>query len=318
MTSITRAPVPTRTGMVYANDTNGDLLSITVAPPAADAPDTSATALWIQHPGGQVLGLSQSGDRTYVTSSLRALLAFDDAGRMRWDARLPDAAVGAPAVVGDVVAVALVDGTLRGFDSVSGAPRWVVPLSDVVLEPPAAADGFFLAADSAGYVVAVGPDGDVRWAGSLDRVDQPITVLGDGSALFAQATGFLTRLDSAGGEMWTVPLLEGSVLTGGVLRDGVIVLPTDGGLLGVDADTGEVMWSQDGLTSGTLSTDGTLVADRDRVLSVAIDGSTELVADVSETSGNAPAKLFLVPFGGEWIAVSQEGAVTFLGVPREQ
>ena len=317
LAKITRAPVPVASGFVVSNDSSQDLVSVTMGPPDPDVPDTSATATWIQHPGGQTLGIAQGNGLTFVTTSLRALLAFDNAGRMRWSASIPDAAVGAPVVLGDVVAVALVDGTLRGFDAASGSPRWTVPLSDVVLEPPVVADGVILAADSAGYVVAVNPGGEVRWEGSLDRVDQPITVLGDGTALFAQATGFLTRLDSTGEEMWTVPLLDGSVLPGGVLRDGVIILPTDGGLLGIDAISGDVTWTQDSIISATLSEDGMLVADRDRVLRVEPDGSIQVVANIAEASGDRPVKLFLVPMGDEWVAVSQGGTVAFLGVKRE-
>jgi len=317
LVQITRPPVTAESGLVVVNDATHDLLSLTVTPPLADTPDTNSTALWIQHPGGQVLGMAGGEDRTFVTSSLRALLAFDNAGRMRWSARLPDVAVGSPAVIGDVVAVALVDGTLRGFQASGGQELWSVRLSDVVLQPPVSGRDEFVVADSGGYVVAVGADGQEKWGGSLSRVDQPLTALGDGSYLFAQATGFLTRLDASGEETWTVPLLEGMVLAGGVLRDGVIVLPTDEGLLGLDVTTGEVLWANDDLSAASLAPDGTLVADRGRVLSLALDGSTDVVAQITEASGATPTKVYLAPMGTEWVALTQEGSMTFLGVARD-
>ena len=310
--AISRPPLTGDAGLVVVNDIQGDLVAFTAGAPPEDGSPPRSQVTWMQHAGGQVLGVAGDDDQVFVTSSQRALLSFDEAGRLQWSTLLPDAAVGSPAVLGGVVAVAVIDGTLRGFDAATGVPAWTVRLSDVVTESPVATSQGFIAADSAGYIVSVGADGAVRWAGSLSSVDGPLSALPDGSVLVPQSVGTLTLLSAEGAERWSMTPEDGSQVSPAVQWGEVLAVPTDAGILGLALDSGELRWVIGTQTNAYLQPGG-LVAGAGQVLKVAADGSTEVIADVREVDGSEPQALYLAQLGEEWVAVTWYGAMTFLG-----
>lgn len=309
---ISRPPLAMPGGLVVVNDVQGDLLSFTSGEPPSDGSEPISRVTWLQHPGGQVLGVSNAEDRIYVNSSDRALIAFDAAGRMRWTTTLPDAAVGSPVVLGDVVAVAAVDGTLRGFASSDGTSKWTVRLSDVITESPVVTSSAIIAGDSAGYMVSVGADGQTRWAANLSTIDAPLSPLQDGSVLVPQATGSLVLLDANGVEQWSVTPPDGKVVSPAVIWGDVLAVPTDSGVMGLSLSTGQSRWLLPDLTKAYLAPNG-LLADRTTVARVAPDGGAQTLATIAETSGRDPQSLYVARLGDEWAAVTQEGLLTFLG-----
>lgn len=314
VTAITRQPLSTASGLVVVNSTLGDLALVTVGEPSEAGLADSSTLRWMQHPGGTVVGTALDDDADiYVTTSLQVLRAFDDAGRMRWSVDLPDIASGAPVTVGDVVVVALVDGTMRGFDRATGAARWVVRLSDVIAVSPVRAGDVVVAADTSGYVVAVDERGRERWSASVDPVDSPLSGFDDGSVLLAQTSGALALYDASGDERWSVAPPDSDVLSPAAKWAGVVAVPTSGGLLGLSAETGEVLWSLPELVRARVTPIGLATAPG-KVYRVGEDGTASVIAEITEVDGSEPTSLYLAQLGAEWVAVTQQGAMTFLGV----
>jgi outer membrane protein assembly factor BamB len=214
--------------------------------------------------------------------------------------------------VGAVITVALVDGTLRGFDAATGEPLWSVRLSDVITVSPVRVGDLVVAADTSGYVVAVEDAGALRWARSVDSVES-LSALSDGTLLIGQSSGLLTLLGADGDERWTVSVPDARVVDPGVLWGDVIALPTDGGLRGLSVDDGSVLWTLEDLRDARVTEVG-LVVDGDHVRRVDSAGRSTLVTTLVEPDGSGPTEAFLVRLGTEWVAVSRLGTITFLGV----
>lgn len=316
VTAIQRPPVSVPGALVVLNSPSGDLVEFTAGEaPEAPMPDESRV-LWMQHPGGTALEVVAAGDRLLVTTSLRQLQSYDLAGRLRWSVDLPDIASGEPVALGSTVAVALVDGTVRGFASETGDATWTARLSDVIIASPVVAGDRIIAADAAGYVIAVDETGREAWSASLESVEDPLSPLDDGSVLIPQTTGDITLLDAAGDQVWSIAPPDSGVSGRGVRWDDVIVLPTGGGLRGLASDDGEVLWTRADLLDAQV-TPGGLATAGGAVVRVSAGGDVTEIRQVQEPNGSSPARLFLATLGGEWVTVSPSGAMTFLGVADE-
>jgi outer membrane protein assembly factor BamB len=310
--NLRRAPIASPGGLVAVNDNIGDVFEFGAREALVGEPAATTTLTWLQHPGGVVLGVAADAERIAVTTSRRTLVLFDHAGRLRWSERTPDVAAGSPAMLGDVVTVALADGSIRGFDIDSGEPRWSHRLSDVVTESPVVINGVFVAADSAGYILAVTGEGEVLWAGSTNAVSGPLSALPGDGVLIPQTRGVVTLLDVAGDETWSAFQIEGNVNALAERWGDIIAIPTSGGLWGLDVASGEVRWHLPEFTRSSLGPDG-LLADGDRVVRIAQDGAISPVAEVREADGSEPLGIHLARMGGQWVAVTAAGAVTYVG-----
>jgi outer membrane protein assembly factor BamB len=316
VTVITKPPLAVPGGLVITNDAVKDIAGVTVGPVPDDGGPDGSSLTWVQHPGGTVMGMATGSERIFVTTSERSLQSFDEAGRLRWDRRLSDVAAGAPLPTESLVVAGLVDGSLRAFDAASGAPAWTVRLSDVISVSPVLAGDLVVAADAAGYVIAVDGAGAARWSHSGESVES-LSALSDGSILVGQSTGNLTLLDAKGNERWTVFLPDGWVSSPGVLWGDVIVLPTSGGLRGISATDGAVLWNRDDLRRAMVNDVG-LVAVVDRVVQVDATGRVTPIVELVAPDVFVPDRAFLAQLGREWVAVSQTGTITFLGVPADE
>lgn len=315
---IRRPPLSVPGALLLANDQMRDLMRVSVIDSSVGTATGFSTVTWLQHPGGSVLGMSVEDDRIFVTTSLRTLAGYDNAGRLRWSTRLPDVAAGSPVALNTTVVVALVDGTLRGYSADTGAPRWVQRLSDVVTESPVRVEDSVVAADSAGYVLAVAESGEVRWAGGLDPVTGPLSSLTDGTVLIPQSRGVITRLDAEGEELWSGFGIDGRVNAVSALWGDVLAVPTSEGLLGLDAESGEFLWDLPDVTAAHLGPPG-LLASRDRILRVTSTGDVAvLVDDVSELDGSEPLALFISRLGDQWVSITGGGRITFLEVGTDE
>lgn len=196
---------------------------------------------WVHHPGGEVLGMTADDSLLFVTTARRLLAAFDAGGRIHWLTRLPDAAVGSPARVGDLVVVALLDGKTQAYDRVSGEQRWSVSSNDTIAVPPVASGAQVISADVSGRIRAVRIDGSTAWSASVPGVHAPMTALPGGGVLIQDSEGTLHAFDSTGGVRWTAELDRSVVGEGSVLGP-VAVLPTEAAVVGVRLDDGSAAW----------------------------------------------------------------------------
>lgn len=173
-----------------------------------------------------------------------------------------------PAVEGGTVYVANLDDQVFAIDALNGTVRWRhartldasrgASLELMGAPTPSVRDGMVYAGFSDGFVAALGVgDGEPAWTASVGQGTYPDIIappVSTGSAVIVGGfTGPLVALD---GETrtpaWRIDagsssplLLEGETLWQG---------GTDGVLRKVNARTGEVLWSWDSLTGGTLTT----------------------------------------------------------------
>ncbi len=312
-----RAPLVVPGGIVVINDFLGDLIYVTATEPPSGEPVSTSFVQWMQHPGGAILGAAADDDRIVITTSQRKVIAFDHAGRMLWTHDVADVAAGSPILADDAVIVALVDGSVRALDAASGEPVWGHRLSDVVTEAPVATGDMVWVGDTAGYILGVGTDGVVRWAGGLDSVSAPLSPVDDSRVLVPQSSGIMTLLDSEGFEVWSASEPDGTVNAVAAQWGDVLAVPTTAGLLGLDAQTGERLWLLPEFTAAHVGPDG-WVADRGQVARVGPDGSVLRVQALADPDGSTPLAAYVVRMGDQLVAVTSAGLVVYLAQAADE
>lgn len=229
----------------------GDLAGRTTCPgcglaiPGAAAPVRSATgsrpARW------QVVAAALA--LVGATAAVVLALGRDGPPRLheRWRVELPAAAVGAPVVSGDVVVVAVADGTLVGID-VDGAPRWRFLTEQQVTAPVAADEGLAVlattGAEGAGLVFGVDlRTGQERWRVVTESPVTAAPVLGEHDVYLAR-DDVSAHHRATGEQRWRRPVEGGA--RGVSFGDGRVVVVGGDGLVALDDETGEVRWSSGG------------------------------------------------------------------------
>lgn len=312
--------VPAGDGLVLVNSSTEDIVAIPTSVPRPD-PESAAEpgpvtlpVTWIQHPGGDILGVTSDGQDLYLTTSRRSIQSFDRAGGVRWIASTPDVAAGAPAIVGDVVVVTTLDGAARAFDRETGAERWSRSMSDAVVTGPVTDGSVAVVADVGGRVSAFDASGDEVWRTSTAAVTAPLSMLPDGSVLVADDSGTVHLVATDGSTAWTT-YLAGIVRDPAVLDQGTIVIPTTSGVVGLDATDGSEAWlladwNAATVWPATLVTQGTLLTMADRLARVSPDGlATTLAEDLAESDDEPADGLQVLDVAGTPVLVTDAGSL---------
>lgn len=286
--------------VVSANASLGDIHAVHPMPDGQQV-------VWVQHPGGEILGMAADDSLIYVTTTRRQLMAFDAAGRIHWLTRLPDAAVGTPARSGSVVVVALLDGSVRAFDRDSGASRWTTRLDDTIAASPVVTDGQIITADISGLITATRADGASAWSASVGPVRAPMTARPGGGVLAQDADGTLHALDSSGGETWASDLSDTVTGRGSVIGD-VVVLPAGSALLGIRLRDGSPVWRVDTPGPAEVAPDGAFAAG----LLTGRVSAGGLVDRVYRQGEGSPRSWPLV-VGRQHLVIDASGAITAVG-----
>jgi|GEM_PF-2775314 len=84
-------------------------------------------------------------------------------GHLLWTAQLGADAWAAPAVANGLVVAAGTDGTVHAFDERTGEPRWIADVRGAVRGGVAAADGDFLVVTDSGYLTRLDANGAEVW-----------------------------------------------------------------------------------------------------------------------------------------------------------
>lgn len=304
--SVRIAPAVTGGGIVLANATSGDVLL--AAPPVVEG---TVPVSWIQHPGGEVLGLTADEAGPVVGTTRREIVALDRAGRWSWTARVPEAAAGDPVIIGSVVVVALLDGTIVGLDRASGARTWTARMSDAVRAGPVRAGDRVVVADIAGEVAAFSEAGRREWTADTGPVLTALTPAADGSVAVADRDGRLTLVDGDGGTRWSAPL-TGRALGSGAVAGSVIVVPSASGLQAHRRDDGELAWALpvagEAAVWSTPVGDDVLVTTTGLVRRVSAAGEPITDAVVNDRDGAPADGLQVVWLGDVPTAVAANGA----------
>ena len=184
-----------------------------------------------------------------VAAGRNGLVAYNLAtGSKTWTLRDNLHAAGLLLSGGTVVAAAL-DGTLRGFEPLSGNERWSMQLDSMrafYAAPTEIADGLIVAADEAGGLVAFSPTtGLIQWRKEIGLPVMRTPAASRGRFFVPTTRGQLIALDSESGEtVWTysADAERARFATPAVDERYVIVGATDGILRCLDPATGEEIW----------------------------------------------------------------------------
>ncbi|HEY4242765.1 MAG TPA: PQQ-binding-like beta-propeller repeat protein [Kofleriaceae bacterium] len=209
--------------------------------------------------------------RVFVSTSalgdadeVAGLVALDLAtGQVLWKAQEASPIRGAPAVLGSVVAVARVDGTVLGFDAATGTQLWSVDLGEdltgeqrsIYAAPAADGAGFVIGNQRA--LASIDPSGAVQWQidpvpDGVDSQSAAAVAIADGVALgaFNRGAGGLGAWDrSDGTELWRLPAafavgVNASPVIGDDGAGGHVAYVVNGEteVRAVDLATGTVRW----------------------------------------------------------------------------
>lgn len=299
--------------LIMVNSASEDLLSVSTVPDE----DGVLAVPWLQHPGGDILGLAGDAESIYVTTTGRVVTGFDRAGRLRWSTATPDVSAGGLVVVGDTVAVALLDGSVVGLSATDGQVRWEWRSGDSIATAPVRTRELIVVADIAGEVTALTADGVIAWSASSGPLPEPVSALADGSVLVADRDGLLTHIDADGLVTWTSTSPESMTSTAESVGS-VLAIPTGQGLVGRSTVDGSVVWTASDWPNATVARvgDSVLVTSGSRVGVVDADGTVSTIAEVSEPDGVPAEELRVVEIAGVPVVVTLNGTVMPVEVPR--
>lgn len=206
------------------------------------------------------------------------LVAFDLAtGAERWRVTTPFPVRGAPAVVGTVVAVGMLEGTILAFDTRTGDEVWQAPLGEGI-DPEAASFFASAAADGTAFLL-----GNQRRLAALDATtgtaQWTVDPVPDGR--YSQSLAAVAVAPPSA----TVP---GGAVIGVFHRD-------QGGLVAYNRDTGTERWRK--LDGQVLGIEATPIVNGDTTYIV--NGATDVTA-LATASGAARWTRRLDPTGFEW------------------
>ncbi len=206
------------------------------------------------------------------------LVAFDLAtGAERWRAITPFPVRGAPAVVGTVVAVGMLEGTVLAFDTRTGDELWQAPLGEGI-DPEAAS--FFASAASDGSAFILGNQRRLAVLDATTGTAQWTVDPVPGGRYSQSLAAVAVAAPSA-----TVP---GGAVIGVFHRD-------QGGLVAYNRDTGTERWRK--LDGQVLGIEATPIVDGDTTY--IINGATDVTA-IATSTGAARWSRRLDPAGFEW------------------
>lgn len=239
-------PVRTTSGVVVrALDAQRDL----VGTRPADA--SSWRTVWRAHPGGQVLTLAVLGDVVVVTTSDRAVVAYDDHGVPLWRVVLAELVPTAVVPLTDTsLVLAGLDGVVRTFGVGDGAPGWTHVLDADVTLALAVGAGLVVVADRGGTTTALeAGTGAQRW--SVPLLATGVVVAEPGVVVLQDQSAH--ALEPADGRhRWLRPF-RGSVQALVPAGDGVLVA-TSSTSVRLDR-TGQVTARLDGFFDVTVTAD---------------------------------------------------------------
>ena len=235
---LSQAPASLPDGTAVAiQSTTDDLLAI----------DTSAAvppSSWRSRPGGRPTSLASFGPATVVATTDRELVAYGPKGDWRWHARLSDVTVVPPVRVGDAVAVAGLDGSVAGYDLVTGAERWRRSVGIEIRTPMASSGDRLIVIDQVGALTCLDATGSRVWSTSADTTGHIAITAGENPVVVVPAAT-APRINAYaladGSDVWQVrtPILAHDLIG----LDGQVVVRDGNRTVSLDAGTGETRWT---------------------------------------------------------------------------
>ena len=219
------------------------------AAPAALAPEPSTGAapaqVWSAKAGRRYTGrVVVAGETVYAGSVDRKVYAVDLAsGQMRWSSRLGGIIGGGVLVAGDTVYAASgrPEGKLYALDGQTGRRLWRAR-TGTVSAPLALVHGVVVAGTQRGEVVALDPDGSVRWRRAAGFARIP-AVEADSGTLVVATIDSLFRLGAADGRIIRRIRTPGAIVSPWLTYGGLLVAGTaDSAVVAVDPRDLQTRW----------------------------------------------------------------------------
>ncbi len=210
-----------------------------IAPPLAPRWTTTVGGHVLQAPPAIADGIVFVSATDLGDGSAGGVVAIDLAtGAVRWRVVTPAPLRGGPAVVGDVVAIGQLDGTMLGLDRTTGAIRWryelgagLAPEAATVFASPLVDAGEVLLGNQRHLAVLDGATGTPRWTADpvpASASSQSLSALaaGDGvvAGVFHRELGGVIAWDRlTGRELWRLPGEQATAINATpVIADGII------------------------------------------------------------------------------------------------
>ena len=214
-------------------------------------------------------GLAYADGKLYMTSGFRLVAQMDaNTGRVGWRVRTEQPIHGAPTVAGGRVLAVALDNTLLTFDTATGAPGWTYQaLSEsariLSSTSPAVSGDTVVAAFGSGELVALRTaNGNDLWNEALSRASRTSAlseirdiagrpVIYQGDVFAVSHSGVFAATDLRTGQArWNLPVV--GITTPLPAGDVVYAVATDGKLICVSRESGQIYWVHD-LNAGYVS-----------------------------------------------------------------
>ena len=241
-------------------------------------------AIWHHETKVRVSGGPGAGDGLVVVGGLEGeVIALDQAtGTQKWTAKVGNEVVAAPTIAQGRVFVRSVDGRVTAFDAATGERRWfwnrqlpnlTARGNDAVAAGPGVV---FVGNDDGTVAMLAAADGRPLWEipvgqpegrNELERIaDVDGTPVLEGGALYATSMKRSTMaIDAPNGRpVWAAE--HGGPGRPAVGGNSVVVTEVDGGVFGLDKQTGAALWQQPALarrdvTAPAIAGDAAVVGD---------------------------------------------------------
>jgi outer membrane protein assembly factor BamB len=306
--SQTPASLPDGTAVAIQSTTD-DLVAI----------DTSAAvppSRWRSRPGGRPTSLTSLGAVTVVATTDRELVAYGPDGDWRWHAQLSDLTVVPPVRLGDVVAVAGLDGSVSAYDVTTGAERWRTQVGIEIRAPMVVSGDRLVAIDQLGELTCLDATGAQKWSTQANAAELIAVTTGPSPVVVVPGAS-VERINAYsladGSDAWQVrtPMTARSLIG----LDGQVVVRDGNRTVSLDAATGGTRWTWDAERTygGAGGGDRVLLLTGGRL--VLLDSAGRQVRDWTVAIGDIdPDNTWLSTSAGHVLLFGQTGMM--LGVSR--
>jgi len=290
-------------GALFAGKLQPDLLAISTD-------KAMPKVVWAARPGGALTASATLRGISMVATTQRLIVAYNNEGRWLWQTTLPDVSSVPPVLFGDRVVVAALDGSVTALDPATGAPAWTTNLGAEIRIKPISSGERLLVADQAGVLTCLDGDGNTVWAKEAGVPEslavsggaEPVIVYGESGSAVLKAYSL-----ADGHQVWRSRVFK--TPTDLIALNSVVVMRDNSAVLGIDWQTGSVLWrwTSQVTAAGIGGGDRVLLLTETELVLLAGDG-TEVKTwphQLGHVTGTTP---YLVTTQGAVLAYGEHGA----------
>ena len=220
------------------------------------------------------------------------MIVYGPDGDWRWRAPLSDVTIVPPVRIGDVIAVAGLDGSLTGYDLSTGVQRWRRGVGVEIRVPMAVAADRLAVIDQTGALSCLDASGHLLWDTAASEAESIAITSGASPVVVVPASG-APRINAYsladGASTWLVrtPITARNLIG----LDGQVVVRDGNRTVAMDAATGATRWTWDAerTYNGAGGADRVLLVTGSRLVLLDSDGRQvrNWPVDVGTIDGNS-------------------------------